>query len=219
MNRAYIVLIIILNFLELSAAVTGFYFYKKIKNTYWKLFPPFLLLLFLIEITAELFNFGLGLPNVNSALYKYIAIPGQFLFYFWLFYKYFEGKKVRKMPVYYAMIYIATLIFDHFQTIHFNPWFNDFSYTVGNILIILSVFNFISVFIKSDEIIQFKSSMMFWVVIGLLVFFAGSLPYWLIRNYLNNFPAIGNGLMFLQFSLNYMMYMCFIISFRWGQPK
>ncbi len=219
MKSAYIIFLIILNLFELSAAVTGFYYQKKIKDTYWKFFPPFLLLIFIFEITAEIFNLGFGMPDVNLVLYKYIIIPGQFLFYFWLFYKYFEGLKVQKIPIYFALIYITALVFDHFQTFHANPWFLDISYTIGAIMIILAIFQFIAVFIKSDELIQFKTSMMFWVSVGLLLFFAGSLPYWLIRSYLVNFPEIGNGLVILQFCLNYIMYICFIISFKWGRPK
>src|ERR1044071_5925628 len=74
-----------LNLLELAACITGFIYWKKIKDSYWKWFAIYLLLIVLTEVAALFIAYQLKDAALNGKLYSYFGIPLQFLFFSWLF--------------------------------------------------------------------------------------------------------------------------------------
>jgi hypothetical protein len=99
-------------------------------------------------------------------------------------------------------------------------WFSSFSYTIGNIILLGLILSCLYKIIKSDDILQFRASMMFWVCLGLLFFYLGSLPFFGLWNYLNNnHPAIFDNYWYIQMALNYLMYFTFSLGFIWHKPK
>jgi len=214
-----VIFVIILNVFELVASLTGFYYWGRIKNSYWRYFPVYLGVIFLTEIVAEYLLYFRSEVNLNISIYRYWAIPLQLFFYYWLYYKYFKGKKFASLPVYFSVIYFAAFLSDRIFD-NLNKQFDEISYSVGSILLLILIFCFISAFTRSREIFRYKSSRMFWVTIGLLLFYIGSLPYWPIRTYLfNHYPDLGMKLFYFQFILNYVMYIFFIFSFIWGKER
>jgi hypothetical protein len=62
--------------------------------------------------------------------------------------------------------------------------------------------------------------MMFWVCLGLMLFYIGTIPFFAFRKVLyvehRDFFYV---YWYIQFGLNYLMYLLFILSFVWGRPK
>jgi hypothetical protein len=212
--------IIILNVLELLACITGFIFWNKIKKTYWKWFPVYLFVIVLTEVTGE---YLLNVKNdleLNIAVYSYFGIPLQFFFFYWIFYQ--QGKKTnnRNWPLISAAIYFISLVADLLYISKIRFYFESFSYIIGCVFLQILVLIYFSRFIKTDEIIKYRSSMMFWMCLGLMVFYTGAMPFFAFRKTLYvNYNDLFYIYWYIQFGLNYLMYLLFSVSFIWGKPK
>ncbi len=209
--------LIVLNILELSACITGFLYWKKIKNSFWRWFPVYLGVIFLTEITGEYFLYELHDLETNIAIYSYFGIPLQFFFLYWLFYQHFKNTKNSKWPLLSAAIYSFCWLGD---TFFFDMLFDSFSYTIGCTLLLILLLIYFIKFLNSRQLLSYKFSMMFWVCLGVLIFYIGALPFFGLRTvYYSQFPEFFYVYWYVQFVLNYLMYISFCISFIWGQPK
>ncbi len=207
-----------LNAFEIGAALTGFANWKKLKNSYWRFFPIFLLLIFINEIIGKIIN--LYSQPVNAAFYRYYGIPVQFLFYFWLFYNYFKKTKFSKWPLVGVATYIISWLLEMFFLKLKDIWFMSFSYTIGNIILLVMIIVFFVMFINSDEILDYKKSLMFWTALGLIVFYLGTFPLYALRNTLVlHYPKVFYTYYYVSFFLNYCMYLLFITGFICHKPK
>jgi hypothetical protein len=212
--------IIVLNIFEALACITGFLYWKKIRNSYWYLFPVYLAIIVLTELTGEYLLHVKKDLDVNIALYRYFGVPVQFFFFYWLFYQYFKSTKRNKWPLYSAAIYLASWLTDLVYLSSFKLYFDSFSYAVGCILLLVLLLIYFTRFIKSDELLHYKSSMMFWVCMGIFIFYIGSLPFWGLRTTLyRQYPDFFYTYWYTQYGLNYLMYILFSVSFIWGKPK
>jgi hypothetical protein len=212
--------LILLNILEIAACITGFLYWKKIRHSYWRWFPVYLGIIVLTELTGEFFLFVLGDLSSNIAVYRFFGVPLQFLFFFWLFYHYFRNTAVKNWPLYMAVIYLACLGLDLTIIGKMELYFDSFSYTIGNILLLIILLLFFFRFAKSDEILRYKTSMIFWVCIGLMIFYIGSLPFYALRTTLyNQYTDIFYIYWYVQFGMCISMYILFIFSFVWGKLK
>lgn len=208
---------IILNFFELAACITGFLFWNKVRNTYWKWFPVYLAIIVVIELTGEYFLYIHRDLAINVAIYRYIGLPFEFLFIFWLFYQY---AKPRKWPLLLAAIYVVVWILDQVYFSKMNLYFDSFSYTIGNALLLICLFIFFIRFSNSNAILHYRSSMLFWVSLGLLIFYVGTLPFYGMRTTLyREYRSLFYVYWYIQFFLNYCMYSLFMVAFIWGRPK
>jgi len=205
---------------EVIAAVTGLIAWRKVRNTYWKWFPVYLLLIVVIEtITESSFQIS-GNYDFNVGIHDFFGIPLQFLFFFWLFHKNLHEKKRSRWPLIGGVIYFLAWIVDmvYFRTKQF--WFFSFSYAVGNIILLILIVMYFIKLMTSEAIIVYKSTMMFWICLGLLVFYIGSLPLYGMYNTLaGQYPVLFNRYWIIAMSLDGLMYLLFAISFIWGKPK
>ncbi|MEO6455863.1 MAG: hypothetical protein ABIN97_17410 [Ginsengibacter sp.] len=214
------ILITILNILEFSACITGFLYWKKIRHSYWRWFPVYLGIIVVTELVAEYFLYAKNDLTVNINIYRFFGVPFEFLFLFWLFYQYLNNTSKNKWPVFSAAIYLICLLIDLLYVGKMKLLFDSFSYTIGNILLLVLLLMFFLKFIKSDDILEYKSSMMFWVCLGLLIFYLGSLPFYGIRTTLyKEYRDFFFVYWYIQYGLNYLMYILFALSFIWGKPK
>ncbi len=216
----YLKLRIGLNFFELLACVTGFASWRKIKNSYWKFFPLYLALIVVTEITAECIGYLGGNWKLNADIYYFFGIPLQFIFFYWLFYKWFVLQSEKRCALLGTAIYLLTLLADMLFFNQMKFWFSSLSYLVGNIILLILIIIFFLGFINSRHILTYQGNMMFWTCTGLLVFYLGSLPFYGLWNTLaRDYPDIFNAYWIIQVLFNYLMYIFFIIAFIWGKPK
>lgn len=203
---------------EAIAAITGIYYWRKIKNSYWKWFAVYLIVIVFIETTGRILQ-HLQLYSWNLAFFTWFGIPVQFLFFYWLYGKQQEIYRAR-LPVIAAVIYIASILTEVFLIKGRPMWFFSFSYTVGTILLVVLIITYLLKFVNSDAILAYKSDMMFWVSAGLAIFCLGTLPFFALRNTLyyqyRDVFIIYN---YIQLVLDCLMYLVFALLFIWGKPK
>lgn len=211
---------LLLKILEAIAALTGFIYWKKIKQSYWKWFPIYLLFIVIAEFLGHYLN-SHELRTYNKNLYHYLVIPLEYCFLYWLFYK--EHHSLKKLLLSfgsYGLIWIVDtiLILKNAYGTQFPA--GSLSMSVGNLILLILVINFFIKFLNTDRILQFKTDMMFWVCLGILIFYLGTFPYFGLRNILFlKYKALFWNYTYLFFILNYIMYLLFAISFIWGKPN
>jgi hypothetical protein len=214
------VLRLILNALEITACVAGFLNWKKIRATYWKFFPVYLAVIIIAEFIGKYLKYQ-NLARANLALYNYFVIPLEILFFTWLFHKAFAQTTFRRLPVAAACIYITCWVADMFIIPKGSyTWISSFSYTAGNVLLLVLILTALYKLATGNAIIFIKTNMVFWVCMGLFVFYSFSLPFYGMGNYLyNHYRNIYTSYFHIIYFLNYIMYALFTIAFIWGKPK
>jgi hypothetical protein len=93
-----------------------------------------------------------------------------------------------------------------------------YSFTIGVLLIlILSCLYLVEVF-NSDKILNFKKSVFFWYILGILIFHVPFVPFMLALNWflIRHDNSIFSLVIFI---LNFLAHSCFIIGFVWSEKK
>ena len=201
--------------LECICSIVALIQFQKLKNTYWKWF-----VIYVCFITcAELFSlFVLDyFPEKRKPFFGFLIIPIEFIFFFWLY-----AKKSLKLPnLFWAScsIYIVFYVLYLFNLSNVR-WISSMSYSVGAFLLSIMIFLELIKQIKSDEILNFKTNRMFYINIGALVLYVGTLPFFAFDKYLyNNAKEVwDNYFTFFLFSVN-LMYIFFTLSFICGKQK
>ena len=211
---------LILNCFEATACLVGFLYWNKIKHSHWKYFPFYLLIIVLAEFIGKYLNHS-GHNDLKVGLYNYFVIPLEILFFSWLFYMEFREKKYRRVSLLMGCIYVVTWLLEMFVISKGNNWWvQSFSYTVGIIVLIVQLLLFLFILATGDDILYIRSNMMFWVCLGLFIFYFCTLPFFGMGNYLfNHFKNIYFGYAYAIYILNYIMYSLFITAFIWGRPR
>lgn len=199
---------------ELAAAVVALCYWSKLKNSYWKWFIIYLCVIFFVEAFSKW-----GLNNnakYRVYLYDFFGIPIQFLFFYWLY----AIKSLKN----YTLFWVCTFLY----TISFLPYFTLFakgsivyslSYTVGNVLLMLMVLLEIFKQINSEKILLFRSNFMFYINIGIMLFYIGTLPFFSFYGLLYKHPEFWNNYYIFFMVANHIMYSLFICAFVWGKPN
>lgn len=214
---------LVLNVFELSAFISGLVYWKKYRSSMIRYFILFLGLIFFNEMTGHYLLQVKKDKILNGAFYNYYAIPVQFLFYFLFFYlvnKKSGYLKSLKWPPIFALIYLACLSAEWSGLFVSFYWFYSVSYSVGNLLLLILVIQFLARFINSEQILQVKQSFMFWVCIGLLSFFLITFPFYAMTNYLAaEFRRVYRIYWYINIVFDCIMYFCFVIAFVCGKEK
>jgi hypothetical protein len=218
--RTIDVLKILLNTAEILACITGFVYWRKLRSSYWKYFPLYLGIIVVCEMAGKYLNYT-GHNSLKVGLYNFFVIPLEIFFFVSIFYKEFEKLSVRWLPIAAACIYFVCWLADMFIISKYpNWWFHSFSYTVGILLMLVLILTFLYILATGNDILFIKSNIMFWVCLGLFVFYFCSLPFFGVGNYLfAHYKNIYIGYAHATYILNFIMYSLFTIAFIWGKPK
>lgn len=207
-----------ITFFEFLASLVGFLNWRKIKNTYWVVFPIYLISIALLEVLCYWLFIGAKLPLWNEIITSYIIIPLEFLFFFWLF---FKNGSPRKMVLAGVALYILCFFIEIWMNRQGNKfYFLSFSYSIGNIILLILIFQYFISLSGSERILHFYHERMFWVSLGLLLFWLGTFPYYglfnlLMKKHFDLFVSYSWVMIFL----DYAMYIMFAISFVWSKEN
>ncbi len=203
---------LLLVFEILTAAVAIFY-YKDLKNTYWKWFVIYLIYIAVLESVGEyLFEF----LNIKKNLYfAYFGIPFEYIFFFWLYSKSLNNKTI---------FYICTALFllTFLPVEYFFKKSNivySINIAIGDLILMFLVVKEFAKQIESDNILQFKQNKMFYINIGVVFFYVGTFPFFGFYNLLLNEIQIWNNYYVYFLISNSIMYLLFTTSFIWGTQK
>ncbi|OXG06959.1 hypothetical protein BC749_107174 [Flavobacterium araucananum] len=121
-----------------------------------------------------------------------------------------------------AVLFLILFIFSFFLNfLYFKEDMNHsfiYSFAIGVLLVmILSCLYLVEIF-NSDQILNFKKSVYFWYIMGILIFHVPFLPFMLAINW---FLIVHDESVFslVLFILNILTHSCFIIGFLWSEKK
>jgi hypothetical protein len=204
-----------INFFELAAAIAGTATWHK-----WKAHPVrwmtlYLWVIFACEMAGDYMS---DKYNTNVWLYSYIVMPLEILFFCWLYNRYFKAGN-KKLPIVGAMIFIAAWVTENFLLQTEGFVFKSLAYSAGTVVILLLVITFFTRLFQSDSILTFRQNIMFWISLGLLIFYVGTFPFYSLYNYLAKDMSLFKTHAWIMIFLNYTMYLLFIIGFIWAKPE
>lgn len=204
----------LLLFLQFIAAVTAILYFKKNKNNYWKWFSIYLVFIYLQESFSQVLVDFLAIEKENY--FAYFGIPIEFLFWFWLYaLKSLKSLKlfVSCTGIYFLSFLPINIFFDSSKIVY------SFNYTVGTLLLLYLVSLEFYKQIKNDSILEFNENKMFYINIGVVLFYVGTLPFFgLYKLILKDIQIWNNYYIYFLIS-NCIMYLLFTASIIWGKPK
>ena len=157
---------------EFIAALVAVLMYRKFRHSYWKWFTFYLVFIFLAELNSEYI-----LPyyeNIRKYYFDFFIIPLEFIFFYWLYsYKSLGNKKLfwGCTFLYFLSFLPQAFIFDKLIVI------SSFNYVVGTFLLSLMILLEFNKQIKTDDILKYRKNMMFYINIGVCLFYIATLPF------------------------------------------
>lgn len=222
--KPFEVLQYILYALELAACIVAFLNWRKPGPRFWIWFPVYLLFIVLADQAGNLLNIinTKTAASVRNAMFDYAVMPAEFLFFCWFYYKNADTRAGRRLALVCIAVYLAgfaagVLYFDKQDSLYFS-----FSYCVGSVALVAVIIQYLIQFARSEQILQFRSSPMFWISIGLLVFYITTLPFFGFYNLLREqlYPyhrELFYAYVYGVFACNFLMYILFIAGFLWAK--
>lgn len=204
--------------MEGLACIAAFASWAKLRPGFWKTFPFYLLIIVCCEFAGWYMNKN-GLYKPAKSMYSFFVVPLEFLYAFFLFYMNLAGR-YKKVVLSLAGLYIVSLLAENILLQHKKWIWLSASYAVGCIgLMVLITIYFLELIIR-DVKNKYTTELFYWVCLGLVVFYVGTLPYFTMpRNlYYNNQPLFWV-LNWVFVILNYVMYSLFITGFICCKPK
>lgn len=205
----------LINPIECITAIIAIFYFKKLKNTYWTWFIVYLIFIAIAEIFSKYYL--VSFPKIRRYYFDFFVIPIEFLFFYWLYAK--KSLQSNKLFWISCMVYFVFYVLHLFHMDQVRM-ISSMSYTVGVFLLAIMIYLEFMKQIKSDEILQFKTNKMFYVNIGVMSFYVGTLPFFALDRYLfdDMFKIWSYYQTFFLISVN-IMYLLFSISFIWGKSK
>lgn len=199
---------------QFFTALVGFVYFFKLKYSYWKWFSIYVIVIFLLDLVGSHFLQYLNIKK--SIFYAYLAVPLQYMFFFWLYA--LKSLKNKMLFVFCSTIYLSTYLTMElfFKTI---DMLYSVNFTIGTILLtFLAVLEFVKQ-IKNDNILKFKKNKMFYINTGILLFYVGTYPFFAFMGTLKQEPYIFIWNLYYKYFLfsNILMYLLFLASFVWGK--
>jgi hypothetical protein len=202
----------VLNILEILACLVSLIYFSKLKSTYWRWLPFYLLFIVMMEFIGRYFA-ATSQYQANTLLFRYIGFPVFFLFYFYIFYKheyFFDKRRWINVGI---LLYLVSVVIEIFLKHENSYWFSSLSYCIANLLLVIYLLIYFLQLARSNDILNFSKSLMFWFCLALFVYYLGTLPFWGLRNVLVlKYKNIFEVYTYVMLILNYGMYSLFIIG-------
>lgn len=201
----------LITFLELVTAVVAAVLFKKYRASKEKYFLYFLWFTLLFEIIGAVMRYVF---EWKTLWYYNFYILISFLFYYYWYYTIIQSKSIKNIVLIFSVLFLGVALYNLF----FQSWFEYHQYTfIAGALLTLgcTIFHFWQL-LHSDEILEVKYKLSFWISTGLLLFNIGMVPFMLLSHHLN---FTGNSYYLILITLNVILYGCYIIGFLWTKEK
>lgn len=196
------------------AALLSIVYYKKIKATHYRYFSFFLIIIFCCEIFGKYGGEYISYPK--NLFYNYFVIPLEFIFLYWLYA--YQSLKKKYLFWGFSLMFALAYIPNELYFLK-NKHIFSFNYTFGSLLLMFLVIMEYYKQINSDNILNFAKNRMFYINLGVTLFYIGTLPFWAFYFQLLEHRPIWN-LYFSYFLMSgIVMYLLFASSFIWGKQN
>jgi hypothetical protein len=202
-------------YIALLSGIPGIFFYFKLPNNKAKSLLVFIWIAFIIDFIG--LNFTKWTGYVNYPIYNFYILIS-FSYYIILLKLLLLKIKNQRVALFSLVLFISV----YFINILFiqNNLANTFTtvFALGVIIILFLSCLYLFEIFSSENILNFKKSIYFWFVLGILAFHVPFLPYMLAIHF---FKIVSNDNIFniVLFVLNIFMHSCFLIGFICSEKK
>ena len=96
--------------------------------------------------------------------------------------------------------------------------FQSIPYIIAALFTIITILLYFREILNSEKVLYTNKNLLFWIGIGLLLYFVGNIPFRILRNYYE-YLTDATILFLINFTLTIVMNTCFIIGFIWSDKK
>ncbi len=196
------------------SAIASIIYWYKYKDTALRYFPILLVLTFFLEFYGEWLYVTLGYNALFYNLYNSLF----FLFFYHVFRSFIKNRNFKKWILYSAILFLAATFID--------PFFESFidfpqllSYIVGGCVLIFCIILYYIEILTTSKILVIKHDILFWISVGLLLFYVGYLPIKFTRTFFASSQDLFMTLRLVHWILIFIMHSCFIIGFVWTKKR
>ena len=209
---------------ELIAAITGTIYFYKYKHTHLKYF---LFLLWYITITEFVASFAskqnvLVFFDENGVDYNYwfynLLRIVTFTTLLLIYVKSISNQTYRRILKACLIIYILAVIINWSFIQNFAFEISEVPKILGSMFLIFAIIFYLIELLRSDKILVFHKMLLFWISVGLLLFYSGTIPFALNINGYALIPGI-HKLFLIVYILAIMMYLIFTFGFIWSKKE
>ena len=137
---------------------------------------------------------------------------------FFIYYKYLKTKIYKKWIRIFMFIYIITSVIN-WSFLQSFIWNNsEIPRTIGSIFLIVTILFYFIELLKSEKVLVFHRLLLFWISVGLLLYYAGTIPFALKINGYALIPGI-HKLFLIVYILAIIMYLTFTFGFIWSKKE
>lgn len=200
------------NYAEMLALVVSIIYFNRIKNTPFAILLPYLIMIVAVEATGKyladrkLYVQNLHIFNISTVI--------EFVIFYYLFYANLKAPVLKKLALYSIPLYVLMAAINQAFIQGFDR-FHIYTMIIGSLLLIIYIFlYFYEAFSSMEPVYLFKEPM-FWVAVGLFLFYLGdftynvTVPYFvknrLFKEGMRLFRLINNNLIIFE-------YVCFSIA-------
>lgn len=187
------------------------------RHTTLKLLP---IILFLTMITEYL---GYYLKDVvydiplNKFIYNLYYLI-HFSFFFYIFMRMIENDRFKKNIkiglVIFWLFFLSDLVFAGIFQSSFAR-----TYIAGAAILIFCIILYYISILQSSLVLVIKNDLLFWVSVGLFLFYIGYIPIKIIKTWFYKPDSFFEFLLVIQFSLIIVMYLFFLTGFLWMKKR
>jgi vacuolar-type H+-ATPase subunit I/STV1 len=94
----------------------------------------------------------------------------------------------------------------------------EIPHVLGSIFLIISILFYFIELLKSEKILVFHRLLLFWISVGLILFYAGTIPFMLKWNGYMLIPGV-HDLFLIVYILAITMYLIFSFGFIWSKKE
>ena len=210
---------------ELLAAIIGTIYFYKYKHTPLKYFLFLLWYIVLTEFfvlyareTGVLIFYTDEHGNRYTVWFHNLLRFITFSSLLFIYYNYLNTVKFKKYIKLFGIIYIGTSLINWSFIQDFNLESSEIPRIIGSLFLITTVIFFFIELLRSEKIVVFHKMLLFWISVGLLLFYSGTIPFTLKFNGYALFPGT-HKLFLIQFILAITMYLIFTFGFIWSKKE
>ena len=204
----------LIKYLELLAALVAVLYYRKYATSHLRHFVFLLWGVAAVEfVMAAVKHFYEGVVVQNNFVYNLLTSI-QYVYFFFVYYYTMKTARYKKIVAGFLVAFpvAVTINFLWIQRLTITAPFHSYTFTLGAILLMVTIGLFFAEILNTEKVLYFKRYLMFWISIGLFLFYTGIIPFMVGVNFM---PLLlsSDMLSIIFFTLNLVMYSCFITGF------
>lgn len=194
---------------EFAVFILSVFYYRTLVVNRLKTFPYFLFFVVAGEITgfflAKIYGTNIAFYNVFTTL--------QITYYLLLIYNSIDSVKGKKVLASCLVFFIIASIINYFFIQDITNELVSYTFTIGCLLITMGAAYFFYELLQSSNIENYTTYPLFWIILGLFIFYVCNIPFMSVYNYLSrNYKTIFRAYFKIIEFLTYILYSFFIIG-------